>query len=101
MEVGVWQVPSKPIAALRKRLRLAVDFADAVAGADAKQAMMDSQRQLAADVHVRARETIERVGDAAVGGVFHRHHAELGLTALDFVEVVSQCRESLRNRGFA
>ena len=76
----------QPIAALRQRLRLAVDRLHAVSRADAQQAMMNSQRQLAADAHVRPREAIERVRDAAVGRVFHRHDAELGLPALDLFE---------------
>ena len=57
-----------------------------VARTDAQQAMVNPQRQLAADPHGRAREAVERVGDAAVGRVFHRHDAELGLAAFHFFE---------------
>ena len=86
MQIGVRQVPRQPIAALRQRLRLAVDGAHVVARADAEQAMVNPQRQLAANSHGRAREAIERVGDAAVGRVLHRHDAELRLAAFDFFE---------------
>ncbi len=45
------------------------------------------QAHLAADGQVRhAHKHVERVGYAAVGGVFHRHHAEVAMPAVHFLE---------------
>ena len=51
-----------------------------------QQAMVNPQRQLAANSRAGAREAIERVRDAAVRGVFHRHDAKLRLPPLDLLK---------------
>ena len=48
---------------------------------------MNAQPNLGADLQLRqAHEHVQRVGDPAVGGVFQRHDAEIGMAAVDLLE---------------
>ena len=69
----------QPLAALGQRLGMGVDAGDAVGPgilAD-QQVMMDAQLHLAADHQIVLEEAVQGVVDRALGGVFHRHHAEV------------------------
>ena len=62
---GVRQVLAQPVAALRQRLRLAVDAANLLLLAVGQQVVVDPQPNLGADLQLRqAHEHVERVGDA-------------------------------------
>ncbi len=86
------QVRAEPVTALGQGLRFAAHAADVAAAAPAQQAVMDAQRDFGADLErgfcalIQVTETLEGVGNAAVGGVFDGDDAVRGVTALDFRE---------------
>ena len=47
---------------------------------------MDVHFHLAADPHRQPGEHVQRVRDAAIGRVFHRHQAEIGMPLVDLLE---------------
>ena len=51
-----------------------------------QQVMVDAQLDFAADHHVVLEEAVEGVVDRALGGVLHRHHAEVHRTGGHFTE---------------
>ena len=52
-----------------------------------QQVVMNPQADLGANFELRQpHEHIQRVGDSAIGGVFQRHDAEIGMTAVDFLK---------------
>ena len=87
LQQRVRHVLGQPVAALRQRLRLAVDAANLLLLAVGHQVVMNLQPHLGADHQVRhAQEHVERVGDPAVGRVLHRHDAEIDVAAIDLLE---------------
>lgn len=69
----------QPLATLREGLGMGIDPGDVVGlgGFADQQVMVDTQFDFAADHHVVLEEAVEGMVDRPLGGVFHRHHAEV------------------------
>ncbi|MCY1432223.1 hypothetical protein D9M71_482140 [compost metagenome] len=78
----------QPFAALGQGLGVGVDAGDVVGlgGIAHQQVVVDAQLHFTADDHVVLEEAVQGVVHRALGGVLHRHHAEVHRTGGDFAE---------------
>ena len=79
--------------ALRQDDDMAVGFGDVVQfrAGNAKEVDVDAHESLAHDVEAGLRQERVNVGDAAVGGIFHREQPEIDLAARDLVDDILEC----------
>ena len=92
-----WQIILDPATALRERLWMRVKFLDLRARRIAHQTLLHGQNDLRNDLQIAVHEHVERVGDHAFGGIFHRHDA---IVRTVFADLGENIRDGFLRRVF-
>ena len=87
MQRGVRHILAQPVTALRQRLGLAVDAPNLLLLAVGQQVMVNLQANLRTNRQLgQAQEHVQRIGHAPVRGILQRHHTEVRVAAIHFLE---------------